>query len=112
MYQSPFDDFMDTYSIERFLKEAQNKSWLDLVIYAEEENRRLKQLNITPKHVLFSQKDRVEYYRRFVGEFCFLIGQCIRPAGMPDDQFKRTRPLIEALVDSGQLKPEALAMYQ
>ena len=104
-------NLLQDYSIEDFLKNAKGKSWGTLVKESHLEFRNLQNLRITPKHPLFRSKSRIEYYRDFLGEFCFLIGQLHKPAGMPDDLFRRTRPVLESLVERNELPPKVLEIY-
>jgi len=104
-------NFLDSYSIEDFLESAKGKSWRALVQESHQEFRNLQKLRITPKHHLFRFKSRIEYYTDFLGEFCFLISQLHKPAGMSDDLFWRTRPILESLVERKELPSKVLEIY-
>jgi hypothetical protein len=102
----------DEYDVNTFLKRAESMSWLDLVTESHREFRNLQNLRITPKHPLYALKSKIDYYTSFLGEFCFMISQLRRPAGMTDEQFQQTRSVLESLVEKKQLKANLLEMYR
>jgi hypothetical protein len=104
-------NLLQDYSIEEFLERAKRKPRHELVWESHSEFRSLQNLRITPKHPLFRHKFRIEYYKDFLGEFCFLIGQLQRPAGMSEELFRRTRPVLESLVERNELPPKVLEIY-
>jgi hypothetical protein len=111
IYKAINMNLLDSYSIEDFLENAKGKSWGTLVKESHQEFRNLQKLRITPTHPLFRSKSSIEYYKDFLGEFCFLISQLHKPAGMPDDQFRRTRQVLESLVERNELPPKVLEIY-
>jgi hypothetical protein len=102
-----YEYYRDFYSIEKFIKECMRMDLFDIVRYAE------TKCNATEK----TRKDRDEEYLRheyyhFVHKFAFLIKTGIKPGAMPDDDFFRTKPIIEKLVEKGQLDASILQIYQ
>jgi hypothetical protein len=102
----------DEYNVDAFLKRVEKMSWLDLVTESHREFRNLQNFRITPWHPLYAQKSKIDYYTNFLGEFCFLIGQLSRPAGMSEEQFQQTRPVLESLVENNHLKANVLDKYR
>jgi hypothetical protein len=102
-----YEYYRNFYSIEKFIEECMSMDLFDIVKYTE------TKCNATEK----STKDRDEEYLRykyyhFVHEFAFLIKTGIKPGTMPDDDFFRTKPIIEKLVEKGQLNNSILQIYQ
>jgi hypothetical protein len=102
----------EEYSVDAFLKRAEGMSWADLVAESHRLFRSLQNLRLTPRHHLYPYKSRIDYYIEFLGEFCFLISQLHRPAGMSEEQFKLTRPVLESLVEKNQLEQTVLNIYK
>ena|ERR1700761_6385306 len=101
----------DDYSIRAFIEKAKQMSWGNLVAYSHKEYRALQNLKLTPRNPLWGHKSRIEHYIHFVGEFCFLISQFARPAGMTNEEFQTTKEVIESLVARNEIKQDVLNMY-
>lgn len=100
----------DEYSVRAFIEKAKQMGRGELIIFSHNEFRALQNLRLTPSNPLWGQKSRVEHYIHFVGEFCFLISQLARPAGMTDEEFQSTKEVIEPLVTRNEIKRDVLSL--
>jgi hypothetical protein len=102
-----YEYYRDFYNIEKFIEECMGMDRADIVRYTE------TKCDATER----PRKDRDEEYLRhkyyhFVHKFAFLIKSKTRPFAMPGDDFFRTKPIIEKLVEKGQLNNSILQIYQ
>ena len=56
-------------------------------------------------------KKESEYHNEFRG-LAFFISYNIKPTGVSNDSFQTFKPLIQSLVDRGELKPSALNIFE
>jgi hypothetical protein len=99
------------FEIEEFIEKAIKKDFANLFIDCEKELNWLKNLRVTKNSPLKGMEWKIVGYRDFIHEFTFLLHNSIKPAGMKNADFVLTKPIMEALVQKGQVKPEVLAIY-
>ncbi len=54
----------------------------------------------------------IRSYRDFIGVFLYFLRYGGKPAGMAENDFRRTKEIIIDLVENGHLKEEALKLYE
>ncbi|MDR2004085.1 MAG: hypothetical protein LBQ74_13720 [Prevotella sp.] len=100
---------IDRYDVNNFINKCIGLDFPDLLIFSHDEYKStLNRLGKIDRDTNY----KIMRYNDFVHEFLFFIQSGIKPAGMRDDDFNRTKPIIEKLVEKGQLKRTILEMYQ
>ncbi|PSL26452.1 hypothetical protein [Chitinophaga ginsengisoli] len=104
---------MDTsrFEIANFIAEAIKKDFTNLFIHCENELKWLDGIKFNTASQYRDWEWRIKEYREFIHEFTYILHTGNKPSGMKESDFKRTKPIIEALVEKGQLKSTILNIY-
>lgn len=101
----------DKYDIDGYIRKCSNMDYMDVLEYTRKEVEGLRKINLNSKH-LRNEKETIFVYMDFVSEFLFFLQQGIKPCGMREYHFNRTKPIIQNFVARGQWKPESLKQYE
>ena len=100
------------YDLDELLTRMVGKDYLDILREAEQEanavERGLHGLRGAPKR----REQGGGVYLNKIGQFLFFMRHGIKPLGVYEEDFQRYMPIIQSLVDRGQMKPEALDIFR
>jgi hypothetical protein len=96
------------------IKKYINKDLFDIIYELSSEIERLDKLhlNINHKSNRHLSAYQLREYREYAGDFLFFLNSGITPAGIGIDGLKFFLPIINNLVDKGQLKQSVLDRFQ
>lgn len=105
---------MRQYDFQAFLKSISDLSYLEMIREAEREAMAVDHA-LSPgrgrKGIDKQHKYEAAKYREIQGGFLFFLRYGIKPAGISDWDFQSFRPVIEKLVEKGQLKSTILSLF-
>jgi hypothetical protein len=105
---------MKQYDFNKFLNSIGNFNFAEVVIEAEKEVTVVDNA-LSPGRGRKGLDKQVKYeagkYRALLGGFLFLLTQGGKPGGVWDEDFQSFRPVIEKLVEKGQLKSNILSLF-
>ena len=90
-------------SIEKIVEQYSDKDWINIIDGLDREARRLKNLR--------KRNEQQQEYLRAAREVVFFLGNGIKSASLDEDEFMAMKPLIQKLVDKGNLKKEIMAYF-
>jgi hypothetical protein len=96
------------FDVADFLKKIENISWIEMIKAAESE---LKSLPSFDAIDFKGSRYALSEYDNFLGAFIFLLRNSVKPATIRESDFELTKPVIQKLVDKGNLKAEVLNIY-
>jgi len=91
------------YSIEKIAKQYSDKELINILDGLIREVGRLKAIR--------KRNHEQTEYMRAAGEVLFFLQSGIKPAALDNDEFMALKPLIQELVDKGNLKKEIMAYF-
>ena len=105
---------MQPYDFQVFLQTAINLNYSEIINKAEREAEGIDR-GLYPGRgrsgISKEYHDPAVYYRKLLGGFLFFLRQGIKPDGISDSVFASFRPVIERLVEKGELRPEILSLF-
>jgi hypothetical protein len=99
------------FNIDDFIAEAKTKTWLELIAHCEKQLNWLDNITFSKKSPFKEKEYQVRRYRDFIGEYLFFLRSGIKPAGMREDDFQRTKEITLELVNKKNLKEDVLKVY-
>jgi len=100
------DYIYEMYDVDRFIRRCISLDFPELLGFVAK--KREENSN--------KRKDSFEHLRArfcdFVHEFSFFLQSGIKPFGMSDSDFQKTKPIIEKLVEKGQFNDSVLKNYK
>lgn len=101
---------IDRYDIDRYIAKCCNMNLLEIIAYSEKEFQWLEKRKFSSRESREDEYD-IRKYKEFIHEFLYFLYTGIKPSRMPDEDFQRTKPIIEHLILDGYSK-EALRYYR
>jgi len=99
------------YDFDEFLKRMVNLDYLDILLQADAECGCVEQSSYRVRGAPRRRKMGSGEYAKRIKDFLFFMRYGIRPGGASDSEFQSYRPVVETLVQKGQMKPEALQVF-
>lgn len=99
------------YDFQQFLDAMAGKNYPEIIAIAEQELGSAEQGSRRTRGVATQRESMRREYAEQVGEFLFFMRIGVRPSNAPESDFKRYRPVCEALVEKGQFKPSILSQF-
>lgn len=105
---------MRQYDFQAFLNSISNLDYFEMIREAEREAMTVERA-LSPgrgrKGIDKQHKYEAVKYNVLLGGFLFFLKIGIKPAGVSDLDFQSFRPVIEKLVEKGQLKSTILGLF-
>ena len=105
---------MRRYDFQAFLDSISDLDYLGMIKEAECEAMAVDHA-LSPgrgrKGIDKQHKYEAAKYREIQGRFLFFLRYGIKPSGITDEDFQSFRPVIEKLVEKGQLKSTILSLW-
>ena len=102
---------MDRFDIDKLLADCLKKSLIDLIEFLTK-----KVDTIDTIHRNMGKRDPEEYrlikYKQTVGELLFFLNTGVKPSALTDNEFQLYRPIIQNLVNMGNLSEDALKYFR
>ena len=98
------------YDLNNFVLKYQDKEYINIIIDLNKEVQHLD--------ALYSRLKKNEYdnglvaYREYLGDFLFYLNSGVVPAGIGKKGLMMFLPILENLVQKGQLKSEVLDLFK
>ena len=106
---------MRQYDFRAFLGSISDLSYPEMILEAEREGTAVERA-LSPgrgiKGIDKQYKYKAMKYSELLGGFLFFLKSGIKPAGISDWDFQSFRPVIEKLVEKGQLKSTILSLFE
>ncbi|MBL7215465.1 MAG: hypothetical protein ISS71_07280 [Phycisphaerae bacterium] len=102
---------MNNYDFDYFLERMSHEDYIDILRKAENEGANLEKHSFGSKGCVDRRKAGSVELSRKIGEFLFFMRNGIKPASVNEEDFKKYKIVVQALVDKGQMKPEALKIF-
>jgi hypothetical protein len=90
--------------IDNIVDKYKDKEFFDIIFELEKEVVRLK--------LIKGRKQHLTDYINSAKEVLFFLQSGIKPAGISDWEFRKMKPLIEKLVEKGNLKKEIMGCFE
>lgn len=100
------------FKIDDFIREAKTKAWLELIEHCEKQLNWLDKISFSKKSPYKEREYEILKYRDFIGEYLFFLRYGIKPGGMKDADFQRTKEITVELVNKKNLKEDVLKVYE
>jgi hypothetical protein len=100
------------FNIDKFIAEAKTKTWFELIQHCESQLNWLDKISFSPKSPYKEREYEILKYRDFIGEYLFFLRSGIKPAGMKEADFQRTKEITIELVNKKNLKEDILKVYE
>lgn len=105
------DSLYEKVNIEKFIERACDMSFVELRKSIQQDIAWIDSIRYGKDSPWKELKWAVLKYRDFIHEFDFILATGMKPAGMPGEDFQRTKPIIENLIARKEWKPEALNLF-
>ena len=103
---------MRRYDFSEFIERVKALDYLEMIRAAEQEAAGVEHnLYGRGKTARMKQEAGGKEYNNLLGGFLFLLRSGRKPASVSEWEFPSMRPAIESLVQRGNMKPEALAVF-
>jgi hypothetical protein len=100
-----------SYNIDEFIERIKDMDWHDMVPEVCREGEQARRRSEKGKAAAEAVRQGSLKYAALLGGFAFFLQNSSKPAGLTDAEFQLFRPVCEKLVQKGQLKPEALELF-
>lgn len=100
------------YEINNLVLKYQDKDWIDIVVSLTQECKNLEILHDNIKrHKDISEYDLLKY-KKYAIDFLYFLNTGGTPAGIGIDGLKMFLPIINNLVEKGQMTSDVLKRFQ
>ncbi|HMK04920.1 MAG TPA: hypothetical protein VK489_12040 [Ferruginibacter sp.] len=106
----------ERFSIDKFIAGCLSLDWLDIHLRCQNIEVWAESITVSTKdpEYLIKERERVSFIQ-FIEQFCFIITKkniAAKPRGMSNANFLKVKPIVEKLVNAGDLKKDWLALYE
>lgn len=100
------------YNFQDFLERMARLDYHDILREADAECGRVQKVSSRVRGAPRQRKMGSLQYLQRIKEFLFFMQHGIRPATASESDFQSYRPVVETLVEKGQIKPETLEVFR
>ena len=102
----------EKYDFDEFVRTVKDRPYEEILVTSRGESRETaKRITGHARGAPAARKAGADTYKELLGGLIFLLQNGRKPAGISPWDFMRMRAVIESLVKRGQLKPEALGVF-
>lgn len=100
------------FDFDEFVRLVKDRDYHEIVALTQEESREAaRRIAGKVRGAPAARKAGAGEYKDLLGGLIYLLMQNQKPISVYDWDFKRMRPILESLVERGQLRREALTVF-
>jgi hypothetical protein len=103
---------MADFDRDRFLEIVKDMDYLDIIRYANSAAERLEGQHRRIKGVIAKRQSGIMSDVDYINSFLYFIQGHGRSQSLSDEEFNKFRPVVQALVDKEQFRPEVLNWFK